>query len=291
MSVNNNSNKELLYELLQSVITENNFNVNVQTLVSLIDSQCDEYEMKKQNFNGLSEINKIILDNCYKFFLENQLNYVSNLSEVNDNDLFKKKDTFNDKFNMVKNNFDSMIKLKKPDEIKFQDEEEPDMPPENLETIMNQTLADREKELNMITQKYSNENKKQAENWINKNKSPEEIKKNNENININIVEPPKKNKKVSFEIPMETFDVFNKLKKKVPQNKSTNKQLNKEIIDKSETIIENQKLILKNQNIILDLLRKLNINESNINESNINESNNDETDNITNNLSDNDEKD
>ena len=289
MSVNNNSNKELLYELLQSVITENNFNVNVQTLVSLIDSQCDEYEMKKQNFNGLSEINKIILDNCYKFFLENQLNYVSNLSEVNDNDLFKK-DTFNDKFNMVKNNFDSMIKLKKPDEIKFQDEEEPDMPPENLETIMNQTLADREKELNMITQKYSNENKKQAENWINKNKSPEEIKKNNENININIVEPPKKNKKVSFEIPMETFDVFNKLKK-VPQNKSTNKQLNKEIIDKSETIIENQKLILKNQNIILDLLRKLNINESNINESNINESNNDETDNITNNLSDNDEKD
>ena len=31
---------------------------------------------------------------------------------------------------MVKNNFDSMIKLKKPDEIKFQDEEEPDMPPE-----------------------------------------------------------------------------------------------------------------------------------------------------------------
>ena len=291
MSVNNNSNKELLYELLQSVITENNFNVNVQTLVSLIDSQCDEYEMKKQNFNGLSEINKIILDNCYKFFLENQLNYVSNLSEVNDNDLFKKKDTFNDKFNMVKNNFDSMIKLKKPDEIKFQDEEEPDMPPENLETIMNQTLADREKELNMITQKYSNENKKQAENWINKNKSPEEIKKNNEKININIVEPPKKNKKVSFEIPMETFDVFNKLKKKVPQNKSTNKQLNKEIIDKSETIIENQKLILKNQNIILDLLRKLNINESNINESNINESNNDETDNITNNLSDNDEKD
>ena len=114
MSVNNNSNKELLYELLQSVITENNFNVNVQTLVSLIDSQCDEYEMKKQNFNGLSEINKIILDNCYKFFLENQLNYVSNLSEVNDNDLFKKKDTFNDKFNMVKNNFDSMIKLKNP---------------------------------------------------------------------------------------------------------------------------------------------------------------------------------
>ena len=44
---------------------------------------------------------------------------------------------------------------------------------------------------------------------------------------------------------METFSVFNKLKKKVPQNKSTNKQLNKEIIDKSETIIENQKTNIK----------------------------------------------
>ena len=195
MSVNTNSNKELLYELLQSVITENNFNISVDTLVSLIDNQCDEYEMKKQNFNGLSEINKIILDNCYKYFLENQLNYVSKLSEVNDDDLFKKKtNTFNDKFNTIKNDFDNMIKLKKPDEIKFEDEEEPDMPPENLETIMNQTLADREKELQMITQKYSNENKKQAENWINKNKSPEEIKNSKENVSIKIVEPEKKEK-------------------------------------------------------------------------------------------------
>ena len=281
MSVNTNSNKELLYELLQSVITENNFSINIQTLVSLIDNQCNEYESKKQNFQGLSEINKIILDNCYKFFLENQLNQVSNISEVNDNDLFKKKNTFDDKFNIVKNDFDNMIKLKKPDEIKFEDAEEPEMPPENLETIMNQTLADRENELSMITQKYSNENKQKAEEWINKNKSPEENTSTLENINIKITEPEKKKKKVSFEIPIEPFDVFNKLKKKEPQNNSTNKQLNKEIIDNSETIIENQKLILKNQNIILDLLNKLSINQTN----------NDATDNTTNNLSDNDEED
>jgi len=281
MSVNTNSNKELLYELLQSVITENNFSINIQTLVSLIDNQCNEYESKKQNFQGLSEINKIILDNCYKFFLENQLNQVSNISEVNDNDLFKKKNTFDDKFNIVKNDFDNMIKLKKPDEIKFEDAEEPEMPPENLETIMNQTLADRENELSMITQKYSNENKQKAEEWINKNKSPEENTSTLENINIKITEPEKKKKKVSFEIPIEPFDVFNKLKKKEPQNNSTNKQLNKKIIDKSETIIENQKLILKNQNIILDLLNKLSINQTN----------NDATDNTTNNLSDNDEED
>ena len=138
----------------------------------------------------------------------------------------------------------------------------------------------------MITQKYSNENKKQAENWINKNKSPEEIKNSKENVSIKIVEPEKKKKKVSFEIPMEPFNVFNKLKKKEPQNNSTNKQLNKQIIDKSETIIENQKLILKNQKIKLDLLNKLSISQTNNDETN-----NDETNNITNNLSDNDEKD
>ena len=107
------------------------------------------------------QLNKIILDNCYKFFITNQSSQTSGILEVNDDDLFKKKrNTFNDKLKLVKNNFDNMIKLKKPDEIKFEDEEEPEMPPENLETIMNQTLADREKELQMITQKYSNENKK-----------------------------------------------------------------------------------------------------------------------------------
>ena len=59
--------------------------------------------------------------------------------------IYLKKKQIHLMINLIVNDFDNMIKLKKPDEIKFEDEEEPDMPPENLETIMNQTLADRKK--------------------------------------------------------------------------------------------------------------------------------------------------
>ena len=109
------------------------------------------------NFKNLSEINKIILDNIYKYLLDNQTK--KKISVVNDNELLSK-NNFNDNFEAAKQNFDNMIKLKKPNEINFEDQEDDPMPPENLETIMSQTLADREKELKFITQKYSDENKK-----------------------------------------------------------------------------------------------------------------------------------
>ena len=156
MSVNTNQNKEVLFDVLTSVINENNLVVPLRTLQSQIDSQCNLYEKNKHQFKNLSEINKIILDNIYKYLLDNQTK--KKISVVNDNDLFNK-NSFNNNFESAKQNFDNMIKLKKPDEINFEDQEEDAMPPENLETIMNQTLADREKELKFITQKYSDENK------------------------------------------------------------------------------------------------------------------------------------
>ena len=163
MSVNSKSNKELLYELLYNVVSENGFLVDVFTLQSFIDEQCLRFDKNKHLYNGLSDINKLILDNSYKFLLENQLKQTQNISEVNDKDLFNKKNNFNDNFKIVKENFENMITLKKPEEINFEDDEDDAMPPENLETIMNQTLADREKELKNITQKYSDENKQKAQ--------------------------------------------------------------------------------------------------------------------------------
>ena len=80
MSVNTTSNKELLFELLSSVIDENNFLVDIITLQQFIDSQCLLFEQNKKNYSGLSEINKFILDNCYKFLLENQLKQTQTLS-------------------------------------------------------------------------------------------------------------------------------------------------------------------------------------------------------------------
>ena len=260
MSVNATSNKELLFELLSSVIDENNFLVDIITLQQFIDNQCILFEQNKKNYSGLSEINKFILDNCYKFLLENQLKQTQTLSVVDDSDLFNKSNKFDKNFKMMKDNFDSMITLKKPEEINFEDDEDDAMPPENLETIMNQTLADREKELKNITQKYSDENKKKAEDWINK----DSLKQTESTMNITEnqpVEDIKPKKKVSFEEPIESFNLFKKLKKKSEANPKSIRNL-EEKVDKLITI---QDIVLKQQMKILEILSENNLNKTNEN--------------------------
>ena len=258
MSVNATSNKELLFELLSSVIDENNFLVDIITLQQFIDSQCLLFEQNKKNYSGLSEINKYILDNCYKFLLENQLKQTQTLSVVDDNDLFNKSNKFDKNFKMMKDNFDSMITLKKPEEINFEDDDDDAMPPENLETIMNQTLADREKELKNITQKYSDENKKKAEDWINKDslKQTESTINITENQDIKDIKPKKK---VSFEEPIESFNLFKKLKKKSEANPKSIRNLE----EKFDKLITIQDIVLKQQMKILEILSQNSLENTN----------------------------
>ena len=95
MSVNTNQNKEVLFDVLTSIINENNLVVQLKTLQSLIDNQCNMYEQNKHQFKSLSEINKIILDNIYKYLVDNQTK--KKISVVNDNELLNK-NNFNDNF-------------------------------------------------------------------------------------------------------------------------------------------------------------------------------------------------
>ena len=249
MKVNSMQNKELLFELLSSVIQENGFLVDITTLEKLIDEQCDNFETKKQNFNDLSEINKIILDNCYKFLLETQLKQTAGISVVNDNDLFKK-DNMDTNFKIAKKNFETMISLKKPEEINFEDIVEEEMPPENLETIMNQTLADRQRELENITQKYSNSNIKKAEDWINQDKPKNEKKVTFQEDVLEI------NNEETFDEPLENFNIFSKLKKKSPPPPSNEDQIkiNKKNI---KILLENQEKLLFQQKTVIEILNKI----------------------------------
>ena len=59
MSVNTNQNKEVLFDVLTSVINENNLVVQLKTLQSLIDNQCNMYEQNKHQFKNLSEIENL----------------------------------------------------------------------------------------------------------------------------------------------------------------------------------------------------------------------------------------
>jgi hypothetical protein len=253
MSVNSNINKELLFDLLSSVVDDNGFLIDIFTLQSFLDKECDMFEKNKSQYNSLSEINKIILNNTYKFLLENQLKNTTSISVINEVDLFDKDNKLNDNFKIAKENFENTITLKKPDEIKFKDDIDYDLPPENLENIMNQTLADRANELNNITQKYSDENKKKAENWINKDNTPGDNSDNNDTLNttdtsdnsdnsdtdMNTLHRPRKS--VSFEEPVETFNLFNKLKKKQDINPKLLNQINQKL----DKLLSQQKLILE----------------------------------------------
>jgi len=253
MSVNSNINKELLFDLLSSVVDDNGFLIDIFTLQSFLDKECDMFEKNKSQYNSLSEINKIILNNTYKFLLENQLKNTTSISVINEVDLFDKDNKLNNNFKIAKENFENTITLKKPDEIKFKDDIDYDLPPENLENIMNQTLADRANELNNITQKYSDENKKKAENWINKDNTPGDNRdnsNNNDTVNttdtsdnsdtdMNTLHKPRKS--VSFEEPVETFNLFNKLKKKQDINPNLLNQINQKL----DKLLSQQKLILE----------------------------------------------
>ena len=134
-----------------------------------------------------------------------------------------------------KNDFNSHIKPKQK-EIDFTDPNK-DKPINNLDIIMNQTLADRQKELMQITQQYNNT--KQTKEWLNtkiNNKSDftpsepieilkidkssdlkletQEIKKQEKRVTFNIEEPVQQSSPASLSMSL----LLSKLKKQEPEN-------------------------------------------------------------------------
>jgi len=96
-------------------------------------------------------------------------------------------------------------------------------------------------------------NKKKAENWINKDNTPGDNRdnsNNNDTVNttdtsdnsdtdMNTLHKPRKS--VSFEEPVETFNLFNKLKKKQDINPNLLNQINQKL----DKLLSQQKLILE----------------------------------------------
>ena len=131
--------------------------------------------------------------------------------------------------------FNENINLK-PREIDFTDGGE-DFPIGNLDVIMNQTLADRQKELEQITSGFSQTQKEEATKWLNNGETPKIKIGGNVNMENEIIKPKKK---VRFEIKERKNTVsnfFSKLKVK--------KQDNSDIIEKLDKIISNQEIIIK----------------------------------------------
>ena len=239
MSVVSNENKEMLWDLIIDICNDNSFQVNGEELKQFLDGRCGYYHGQRfefPNFN-LNDINKEIIGQCYNFILSKQKNMrMNNSSKIQEP--LNKRELFNKNLAEKQKAFEDGISLKKPKEIDFSDGSD-DFPIGNLDVIMNQTLADRQKELEQITSKYSKSEKEEATRWLNNGETPKIKILDNVSVENQVIKPPKK---VRFEVKESeeknaVTNFFSKLK--------TKKENNNDIIEKLDIIISNQEKMLK----------------------------------------------
>ena len=256
-------NTNLIWELLNENIKErfsyNIKNNNNQLINKFFIDTINEIKQTQSKYdNNTMEMNKTALLKCINF-IEKNIQYIK---EPN------KKDVFEIRMKKQKNEFDSLMNKKVPQEIDFSDKLD-NKPVDKF--AVDKTLAERERELQQITQQYANTD---AESWIKNG-----IKKENDDDKIKIIEEPVKkinpilmdknvnsiqnskiNKRVTFEIteqktkPPESNSFLNKLKKDATE------ELSKEVDKIKSDISEIKKSIQTmedNQNKILTLVENV----------------------------------
>ena len=246
MSVVSQSNKQMLFDLLKSIGNDNNLVINDNQLMNFISQKCGYFHANRFEFdfgNDLNEINKKIVEQGYNLIMSNQPRKVSQKEPAQQVQQLSKREMFDAGLATQEAHLKKMINPKKPKEIDFSDGSK-DFPMQNLDQIMNQTLADRQRELESITQKYANNDKQKAEKWLNMNENTPKIKiERASNVKLDNTINVRPEKRVTFDIqesnpPNALSNLFSKLKQKKPVS-------NDDIINKLDTIISNQEKIMK----------------------------------------------
>ena len=245
MSIVSQSNKQMLFDLLKSIGNDNNFVINDNNLMTFINQKCAYFHSNRFEFefgSDLNEINKKIVEQGYNLIMSNQPRKAVN--QQSQEPQMSRREMFDVGLANQEAQFKKMINPKKPKEIDFTDGGE-DFPIQNLDQIMNQTLADRQRELESITQKYSSGDKEKAQKWLNREEdSTPKIKiEKTSNLKLDNTIEVNRERRVRFEVnekpkPLGLNNLFSKLKQKKPVS-------NDDIINKLDTIISNQDKILK----------------------------------------------
>lgn len=241
-SIVSNENKEMLWELIIDICNDNSFKVNGDDLKNFLDGRCGYYHGQRFEFKdyNMNIINKEIIGQCYNYILSNQSRLSNNQPENMEKrtNKLKRENNFEEILAIKEKNFKDSINLKKPKEIDFSDGSD-EFPIADLDKIMNQTLEDRQRELQQITSKFSTKEQEKATKWLNNGENPKI--KILDNISQNEVITPQK--KVRFEIkdkklkkPSEVMNFLSKLKVKNEDD---------DIISKIDKIISNQEIIIK----------------------------------------------
>tara|TARA_Y100000813_G_C24151326_1_gene347329 strand:- start:1185 stop:1838 length:654 start_codon:yes stop_codon:yes gene_type:complete len=181
-----------------------------------------------------------------------------------------RQELFNMSYQAQKDNFESSMKINKPSEISFEDKnEEGQIPIKNLDRIMSQTLADRERELNNITQRFSKNEKVKAMEWLNQNNENTNItiseetpkitiqEKTNVKLDVNNISP----KRVTFNLDNEKPEKqYGRQKQETIKSENVKLEVSNNI---SNTKMESKlDMILSNQQMILEILKKNNLLDS-----------------------------
>ena len=257
MSIASNNNKSMLWDIIKDYENTKLLNkTDRKKILMFLENQCN---LNKNNKNSnLKTLNQKILLN-----IKNKINNIIKSKNTKRNH-FQKKNDFELKLKQQQENFSNLMYGKKPDEIDFTDNADETI--NNMDYLINQTLADREKDLELITNRYQNNDN--AKKWL--NNEEDDIVKLNIHDDINLEKNMKVNtikKKVTFDLDNEndnnevsieklkniiklSMDDVNKyfIERNIVTNEIFNKKFDKfssEILSILDTLVTNQNIILK----------------------------------------------
>jgi len=169
MSVLSHSNIQILWEVLNGLISDNELKIsNMENFRDYFDNKCKEYHVKRFDYNGLSDINKHIVSECFEYLRkasqDSKLVMFREFEEYGNKNIIKNLQV-GKRYEEHQNNFKSMINAKKPNEVDFA--ENTDIPINNMDDAMSKRMEERDAELNNITHKY-NQNHDSIK-WLNNN--------------------------------------------------------------------------------------------------------------------------
>ena len=258
MSINSQTNISLLINILESEFNRNT--VRQPLFVKFFNDKLQNYHERRFNYPTLQSMNKELLATCYQYLSTQQQQTEKNTMVLKKPSQFQSPSTLQKggNFDNYKQQYDTMLNPKKPKEIDFSDTIE-DTPMKNIDNVINQTLEDRAKELERITNTYS----EKPPDWTNPSETKTNSGSDTNPIKLIIEESPNSilkttssNKKVSFDLTTDTtneskkipmvHDLLDKLKLKQKSHVSIpmREELEKQMISKLEARVEAKFTIL-----------------------------------------------
>tara|TARA_Y100001970_G_C14246331_1_gene868535 strand:+ start:2506 stop:3288 length:783 start_codon:yes stop_codon:yes gene_type:complete len=250
---NTQDNKELLWNLMQenqlfNGLNENQYNKVINTFESIVLRKSSQNQ-----FVSVTEFNKDVITNMITELNRLKSKKLEMIYSSEDR-MNQRQNEFDNSFKQKEQEMHSLLQPKTPENINFQDDNTDKPIGENMDRMLADMIASREQTLEFLPT-----NKKEAEEWINKDSQSNNNQSNNNQSNNN----QRKNdndKKVTFQVLEENSNENNN------EIQNDNNPLNSFIkkLKKSENIDSNNNnnnnnndLLDEIENDIINLLQKI----------------------------------